>query len=341
MLTTQKYVFFAFLISIASYFGCTPEYEDADQQWSKTYSFADGPLLGALDRSDDIVDDTGRRVGDIAPETATASTDSSSCGSLPAVVNDFTYESDTGYFPENGARVWVPSEANCEGGFPLIVYLHGCMRSKSAAPHRHFGDNSRFDVLNTARELLSSGSIEPVIIAAPSQTRGNATWRGSPHSPCGPSLWGQAFEIDAFIEQVKENLPTGVNISSVSIAGHSGAGCYLRSGIFSALHEIEFYAVGSFDTCSGGVHGKQLLDSIGDSKYLSISGTMGDGRDNQNRQMNISNKVQCPSSLFEKKLKNCYSNNESTSFSYSMASPNHRRAITLGVEQFLKSFFKA
>jgi hypothetical protein len=281
--------------------------------------------------------------------TASAAGASTSASTVKCTVGqeftrDFTYTSESGFFPKDGGRVWVPSEASCAGSYPLIVFLHGCMTKTAAKSHTYFGDNSAYDIIPIAKSLVNSGKVTPFIMAAPSQTLGTATFNNVENSPCGESLWGNYFNPSEFVNLVKSNLPAGVSISSVSFVGHSGAGCHTSSGIHRALKDVSgIFAIGQFDTCAGSVYGNSLNSRLGsETRFMAVYSTMGSKRAEQNSAMKITKEVSCPSSSISGgTMKECYSDDKGNYLAYAMQENNHNKAASLGIEQFLAAFFPA
>lgn len=258
---------------------------------------------------------------------------------------DFTYESESGFFPPGGGRVWVPAEASCAGSYPLIVYLHGCMRQTHATVHRNFGDGLSTDIIPLVKRLIQLRQSVPVILAAPSQVRGAANYMGVADSACGGSLWGGEFNPGRFVELVRSNLPSGVSISSVSFVGHSGAGCSSGAGIHKAARDVAgIFAVGQFDTCSNAVLGTSLNDKLGaGTKFLAVYANMGGTRQEQRAAIGINDAMACPSTQVSGgNMDECFSGASNNRFAFTMAdraAGGHGTALLVGMEQFLKQFF--
>lgn len=267
------------------------------------------------------------------------------CTSGEDFMRDFTYESESGFFPPDGGRVWVPAEASCAGSYPLVVYLHGCMRQDHATVHRNFGDSLDTDIIPLTKRLIQLRQSQPVIMAAPSQTRGSATFRGVADSACGGSLWGNEFDPARFVELVRSNLPTGVSISSVSFVGHSGAGCASSIGIHKAARDISgVFGVGQFDTCANTDLGNSLNDKFGaDTKFLAVYSSMGETRQEQRDAMGLTTAMTCPSTQVSGgNMDDCFSDASSNKFAFTMQDRTagaHGTALLVGTEQFLKQFF--
>jgi hypothetical protein len=266
------------------------------------------------------------------------------CTAGQEVQKDFTYPSTTGFHPPNGSRVWVPAEANCKGSYPLIVWMHGCQKRTTARSHVRFGDGHRQDIIPQTRKLIKEGKVQPVILAAPSQTKGAHGYYGVKNSPCGFSLWGEHFDHKKFVKLVSENLPEGITISSVSFMGHSGAGCGRKTGIHSAATAYpDALAIGQWDTCSKGLFGTSLKQKLGtNTKFIAIYANMGKRRDEQNKAMGITKKITCPKTeITGGSMDECYSDEQGKWFGLKTVSRNHGRAVSVGTDLFLRMFFPA
>jgi hypothetical protein len=297
-----------------------------------TAAFARGMALAASDQMG---------VSSNAPAEVSAPT----CSGGEDYTVDFNYNVESGLFPDSGGRLWVPSQATCAGSYPLVVFLHGCMRGTHAALHKDFGDTSSTDILPLAKRLVQAGLSMPVIFAAPSQTRGTANYEGVPGSPCGESLWGPEFDPSRFVDLVMTRLPEGVRISSVSFIGHSEAGCSVNIGTQKALSDMTgLFAVGNFDSCAERVLGSSLRDRLGTTtKFLAVHSAMGVNRAEQDAAMNISTRMECPlSGIDGGQLGSCLKNETRGYFSFTMRDVSagaHGKALLVGVEQFLEQFF--
>jgi hypothetical protein len=260
-------------------------------------------------------------------------------------MQDFTYGSASGFFPDNGGRVWVPAEASCAGSYPLIVFLHGCMRSTHASVHRNFGDGLDNDIIPLAKRIIQTGLSKPVILAAPSQTVGSAMYDGVPDSPCGESLWGSEFDPSRFVDLVRTKLPDGVTISSVSFIGHAEAGCSINTGTHKAASGISgLFALGQFDSCAARVLGDSLKTRLGTTtRFLAIYSSTATQREEQDAAMGISSIVECPDTeITGGGLRECLSSASGSFLSYTMedvSGGSHGKALLVGTEQFLKRMF--
>ncbi len=265
-----------------------------------------------------------------------------SCGD--DFTKDFTYGSSQ-FFPENGARLWIPSEARCPGAYPLIVFLHDCMRRDIATVHKDFGDSGTYDIIPYVKQFVSTGKSKPVILGAPSQTGGTATIENVPGSPCGESLWGREFDPSQFVELVEQNLPVGVKISSVSFVGHGGAGCDIDAGTHKAA-KMDVFAIGQFDSCANKLTGESLKSKIGSGKkFFGLYGVISGERSAQNNAMGITKTINCASSGIKGiGFIDCLSDKDSNYFVFSLKDADeesHGQSLDVGMEQFLLSFFAA
>jgi hypothetical protein len=297
-----------------------------------TAAFARGMALASTERM-------GVSANAPAEEEATA------CSGGQDFMQDFTFNGDSAFFPTDGSRVWVHSQATCPGSYPLIIFLHGCMRASHASVHKDFGDSSSTDIIPLTKRLIEAGKSMPVILAAHSQTSGEAVYDGVPGSACGESLWGRDFDASGFVDAVESRLPAGVSVSSVSFIGHSEAGCSINTGIHKALSEVRgVFAIGQFDTCSNRVLGSSMDSRLSEStSFLAIYSSMGVHRSEQNSAMGISGQMRCPvSEITGGELSECLVNASSSRFAFTMrdiSGGSHGTALLVGVEQFLGKFF--
>lgn len=163
-----------------------------------------------------------------------------------------------------GGRVWVPSEAMNRGGvFPVVVLLHGVVTRYEHGMHRLL---PRYQNLSrVAAAMIRSRRVEPVILAAPSQTK-RATFSGT--------LWTeQGFDLADFVRTVEQVLSArapGVQVdrARVSVFGHSGAGCgFGGKGLFRIAKQVpslrragfSIPVLGLMDVCFNGKRGGRLL----------------------------------------------------------------------------------
>ncbi|MBU0461860.1 MAG: hypothetical protein KJ574_04715 [Nanoarchaeota archaeon] len=207
---------------------------------------------------------------------------------------------------QNGGRVWVPSQANCPGTYPLIIFLHGIQANPPRVIHGNMNRNGPgeggYDLTQDAKELITTGQARPFLMAAPSQDNeasANSVWRG--------------FDTTDFVSAVKNVLPEGVEIGQVLVLGHSGAGCDRNGGIHTAAKSsYPQYLFAQIDTCMNGEYGRALKsdidsDQIFVSLYLPVhwnARTSSDPRydegwDEQNAVMGMTTNAPCPDFTYE------------------------------------------
>jgi len=162
-------------------------------------------------------------------------------------------------FPFEDARYLQPGES--KGGLAylpddfgespaaVVVFLHG---TNDKGPLHRWASWPGPDLRRTIDSLISARRIEPVIFAAPSQTRDASS---------GSKLWAD-FDLEAFVNAIELRLPpTGaLDRSRIMLVGHSGAGCSVTSGLFGAAltSKRDLFAVAAIDTCLDGEIGRTL-----------------------------------------------------------------------------------
>ncbi len=121
---------------------------------------------------------------------------------------------------KNGGAAVVPARVDASAPLPVVVFLHGT--NSTSQPHLWLGGGRR-DLRPLVQRLIQSGSVEPFVLAAPSQTK-NA-WLAR-------SVW-QDFDLNAFVDDVARATEGKVTIDRerVVLAGHSGAGCNPSGGL--------------------------------------------------------------------------------------------------------------
>ncbi len=119
---------------------------------------------------------------------------------------------------------------------PLVVFLHGL--NEAGPLHRELDVVAR-----VASKLVADGTIIPLLVAGPSQTR-NATrpW----------DMW-EGFELATFLGALEPALDAAgaprVDRARVVLVGHSGGGCNLRGSILSPRGRGAASAILAIDTC--------------------------------------------------------------------------------------------
>jgi hypothetical protein len=143
------------------------------------------------------------------------------------------------------------------GDLPLLVFLHGV--NEGGPLHRGLG--ASFDLRVAVDELRKKAAIGPLAIAGPSQTRD--AWSGA-------RMW-TSFDLDSFIAATEAAIGPKVTVdrSRVILAGHSGAGCNAKGGIYSPRGKIVPRTVLVLDACMDTSFGK-LLGEIGKTSSVHV-----------------------------------------------------------------------
>jgi hypothetical protein len=153
-------------------------------------------------------------------------------------------------YPDQG-KLWIPREARCGGAFPLMVQLHGINGGMNPAPTVGGGRHIEYLV----RSLIDYGVIKPVLLAEPVHS--------GPEAASSTGLYSEEFfEPADHLELIEAQLaPRGITLSSISYAGHSGAGCDGSNGLALVLkryaqlipaHAPAMKLWGLEDTCNAG-----------------------------------------------------------------------------------------
>ena len=132
-----------------------------------------------------------------------------------------------------GGKAWrsraLPSDGSA---VPLVVFVHGIIfdgeRHHWLAPDR----NGPWDARSFMDELVDAGSVAPLVVAVPSQTR-DAT---------DPGKLFVGLDLDAFVRSVDRALAPyqHVDRDRIVIVGHSGSACDPDNAAFAALHAESF-----------------------------------------------------------------------------------------------------
>ena len=162
---------------------------------------------------------------------------------LPGTSVDYAYDGKDIRRPALAwfARAYVPPEAAAAARpVPLIVFLHGT--NKKLIKYRWMGGGHDPDLRAFIGEMVAKGTIEPVVIAAPSSVV---------KSQVLTSSWDY-FDVDKFVAHTKQALAGTVAIDDtrVIVAGHSGAGCSTEGGLAAlATRKRPLLGLMSIDTC--------------------------------------------------------------------------------------------
>lgn len=159
---------------------------------------------------------------------------------------DYAYDGKADGHPERRwlGRVFVHRKAAAmsDRPLPVLVFLHGLNREK--IKYRWMGGGQEGDVRRIASEMMESGLIPPVLVAAPSSI--------DPSMANAGSAW-PSFDLDNFLDRTIARLGAVATIDRgrVIVAGHSGGGCNIHGGLASALRapRTPVLAAFSIDTC--------------------------------------------------------------------------------------------
>lgn len=167
---------------------------------------------------------------------------------LDGATIDFAYDGrDVGH-PERAyaGRVFVPARAAADPKVPrpLLVYLHGMNRE--LVKYRFMGGSGpgEADVRSIVSDLVGTGAIAPIVLAAPSSTNPEAIATAETSWP--------VFDLDRLLASTLRALggAASIDLDRVIVAGHSGAGCNPTGGLFTAMQAVtRLRAVLFIDTC--------------------------------------------------------------------------------------------
>jgi hypothetical protein len=153
----------------------------------------------------------------------------------------FPYEDDRYLLPSqhDGGTVYVPDSASAaDRPVPIVVFLHGI----NPEGDLHVWMEGDHD-LRPVVDALTSGGVEPFVLAAPSQTK---------EAGRGRYLWPD-FDVDDFVAHASRAASRHVDVDMhrVYVVGHSGAGCNTDGGIAAAAHATRARVRGvlAVDTC--------------------------------------------------------------------------------------------
>lgn len=146
------------------------------------------------------------------------------------------------------ARAWLGrafvharAAADPKKPLPLLVFLHGLNTDR--IKYRWMGGGNEGDVRRIVAELIESGAVPPLLVAAPSTIVPEAAFNAVTSWP--------GFDLDHFVERTAEALHgiATIDRDRVIVAGHSGAGCNATGGIATAARAKHVRAVLAIDTC--------------------------------------------------------------------------------------------
>lgn len=164
------------------------------------------------------------------PEEATPRRSPPAPASLDGVTYDYALDPRAAGKPALSwlGRAFVHRLAAAEPArpLPMLVFLHGI--NGELIKYRWMGGGQEGDVRRIVAELMESGRIPPVLVAAPSAVVPAAT-------AVARTSW-PAFDLDRFLDLTAERL-RGVAVidrARVIVAGHSGGACNKDGGIATA-----------------------------------------------------------------------------------------------------------
>jgi hypothetical protein len=159
---------------------------------------------------------------------------------------DYAYDAKDINKPERAwlGRAFVPKKAAGapDKPLPILVFIHGL--NTELIKHRWFGGGNEGDVRRIVGELVDSGTVPPMIVAAPSSILPVAVTVATTSWP--------AFDLDRFLDRTAKALEgvASIDRERVIVAGHSGGGCNDHGGMASAIHgRTRVHAALAIDTC--------------------------------------------------------------------------------------------
>jgi hypothetical protein len=139
----------------------------------------------------------------------------------------------------NGGLAYVTSGAERGASLPVVVFLHGMNPDEQM--HMWFSLPNG-DLRTVLEPLVSSGSVAPFILAAPTQTR----------FATGARVMWPRFDLADFLEATESALDGRAHVdrSRVIVVGHSAAGCNVDGGIVGeGVRSTRPLAILAVDTC--------------------------------------------------------------------------------------------
>jgi hypothetical protein len=139
----------------------------------------------------------------------------------------------------NGGLAYVTRGVPREGSVPVVVFLHGM----NAYGQMHMGFGAPFTDLRTVVDaLVGAGRVAPLVLAAPTHTRGAFAAR---------RMWPD-FDIEDFLAATEAAVGGAVHLdrTRVVVVAHSGGACNPGHGVFSpSVRRASPLAVLAIDTC--------------------------------------------------------------------------------------------
>ncbi len=177
---------------------------------------------------------------------------------LEGATIDYAWDGKDLGHPERAwlGRAFVHDKAKADPAAPrpLLVFIHGLNTER--IKYRWMGGGNEGDVRRIVAELIASGKVPPMIVAAPSSIVPAAVTNAVTSWP--------DFDLDRFLDHTKAALAGSATIdpSRVIVAAHSGGGCNPQGGIASAIrarHPLRAALV--IDTCMLPEMGKRLAEA--------------------------------------------------------------------------------
>ncbi|RYE94968.1 MAG: hypothetical protein EOO75_00535, partial [Myxococcales bacterium] len=140
----------------------------------------------------------------------------------------FAFEDERYLLPhqKEGGLVYVPSAVPAGASVPLVIFLHG--NNPNGPLHRGLGSGAGlltssneieagYDLRPVVQEMIDRGTMAPVMVGGPSQTR---------EASKGRDMW-PTFDPFAFVDAAERSLGDRARVDRerVVVVGHSGAGC--------------------------------------------------------------------------------------------------------------------
>ena len=157
-----------------------------------------------------------------APSTPEGARRDPARGAVKGRVVAFPFEDERWLAPgqTHGGSAWVAEGA--KGAVPLVVVLHGVNDQRRLHPLLDGED----DVRPTVDALVASGSVTPLVVAAPTHAQ-NAAFA---------EVVLPGFDLDAFVDATSAALaPTDARVdrARVVVVGHSGGACNPTGGLLA------------------------------------------------------------------------------------------------------------
>jgi hypothetical protein len=166
---------------------------------------------------------------------------------LDGATYDYDYDGKADGHPERRwlGRVFVHRKAAALAGqaLPVLVFLHGLNGEK--IKHRWMGGGQEGDLRRMVSEMIETGLVPPLIVAAPSSI--------DPFTIANAGSAWPSFDLDLFLDRTTERLGAAALLDRgrVMVAGHSGGGCNIHGGLASAMRARATPVLAGFsiDTC--------------------------------------------------------------------------------------------